>query len=494
MSKPMDTTPAMALTPQALDHLVEELRASHAIDSPLFRRREQRAAAEKYLHGLLRELPRKSIEPMVLALAGAKAKAVRPRQVFISAGAWDDDALLPRHWQEVETSLGEDEGVLTLDGSDFLKQGQESVGVQRQYCGDVGKRANGQAGVYVGDASRPGYTLLDRRLSVPQAWVVEEACAERRRRCGVPQAITFQTKPTLGGQMIEAVHRSGFLRARWVTCDEACGRDTRLLDHIDGLGLGDCAEVPPDTHAWRPRPATAVPAWSGQGRTPKRPRVLTGEATPAAVAPLAGSRPAARWVRRTIKAGSKGPLVARVAAWRVIAVREGLPGPEVWLVLRRHLGTGELKTSLCHAPIHTPVATLGRLSGRRWPLETGFEDGKPDLGMGDDEVRSWRGWHHPMTRCSLAHGFLARVRRRFKKSAELDHPPGAGAVVPHPTPACIRRPGGAGTRRLLATAEPCRLCRPSEAPYRLAQSIGQKFVVVLEIAFTDRVSVVESRP
>ena len=150
MRNTIDTTPGLELTPQASDNLVEELREYHAIYSPLFQRREQRAWAQKYLHGLLLDRPRKSIEPMVLALEGPHAKAVRTMQLFRSEGTWQDEVLLHRHWQEVDTVLGADDGVLTLDGSDFLKQGQESVGVKRQYCGDVGKRANGQAGVYVG--------------------------------------------------------------------------------------------------------------------------------------------------------------------------------------------------------------------------------------------------------------------------------------------------------------------------------------------------------
>jgi len=175
MTTPIETAPAMALTPQAMDNLVEELRAYHAIYSPLFQRREQREGAAQYLHGLLRDLPRKSIEPMVLALEGAQAQAVRTLQLFVSEGAWDDEALLRRHWQEVDTWLGEDDGVLTLDGSDFLKQGQASVGVKRQYCGEVGKRAHCQAGVFLGYASRKGYPLLDRRLYLPREWVEEEA-------------------------------------------------------------------------------------------------------------------------------------------------------------------------------------------------------------------------------------------------------------------------------------------------------------------------------
>lgn len=416
MNKPVETAPVMELTPQAIDNLVEELRAYHAIYSPLFQRREQREWAQQYLHGLLLDLPRKSVEPMILALHGANATAVRTMQLFISEGAWADEALLQRHWPEVDQTLGETDGVLTLDGSDFLKQGQESVGVKRQYCGEVGKRANCQAGVFLGYASRKGYTLLDRRLYLPQEWVEEGAYAARRRRCGVPTDIAFKTKPQLGWEMLQAVRQAGTLRCRWVTCDEAFGRDTAFLDRVAALGLWYVAEVPHDTQVWQQRPATAVPAWSGYGRKPTRTRVLAGEVTPAEVTQVAALLPANCWVRRTIKEGSKGPLVAHFAALRVIAVREGLPGPEVWLVLRRNVLTGELKTYLSNAPADTPLARLVRLSGMRWPIETCFEDSKQYLGMGDYEVRSWRGWHHHMTLCILAHFFLVRTCCRLKKT------------------------------------------------------------------------------
>ena len=129
---------------------VSERYTYHAIYAPLFQRREQRDWSLKYLHGLLLALPRKSIEPLVLALEGADRTAVRGRQQLLSAGSWDDAVLLHRHWVEVDRTLGEADGVLTLDGSDFPKQGQESVGVKRQYCGALGKRANGQAGVFLG--------------------------------------------------------------------------------------------------------------------------------------------------------------------------------------------------------------------------------------------------------------------------------------------------------------------------------------------------------
>src|SRR5205814_2250167 len=135
MKEPMDTAPAMDLTPPAMDNLVEALREYHAIYRPLFQRRAPREGAAQYLHGLWRDLPRKSIEPMALALAGADAQAVRTRPWFIREGAWDDEALRQRHWQAVETCLGQDAGVRTLDGSDVLQQGQASVGGKRQDCG-----------------------------------------------------------------------------------------------------------------------------------------------------------------------------------------------------------------------------------------------------------------------------------------------------------------------------------------------------------------------
>jgi SRSO17 transposase len=108
--------------------------------------------------------------------------------------------------------------------------------------------------------------------------------------------------------------------------------------------------------------------------------------------------------------------VAAFAVTRVVAVRDGLPGPEVWLILRRHTLTGELKTYLSNAPACTPLTTLVRMSGMRWPIETCFEEGKQYLGMGDYEVRSWQGWHHHMTLCILAHFFLVRLQCRLKKT------------------------------------------------------------------------------
>ena len=434
MSGLIETTPQMELVPQDIESLVEELRAYHAIYSPLFQRREQREAAHTYLQGLLATLPRKSIEPMVLAMDGASHKAVRAMPSFISAGQWNDERLLHQHWQAVETDLGADAGVLRVDGSDVPKQGVHSVGVKRQYCGELGKRANCQAGVFVGYGSTQGYTVLDRRLYVPTEWLTDDAYADRRRQCGLPPDLTFKTKPALAQEMLAAVVKSQVLRCRWVVADEAFGGNPGFLDGVAGLGLWYFAEVPHPTRVWEVRPATHVPPWRGRGRRPQRERLVAGAPEARTVLEAGAVLPAEAWTRHTIKEGSQGPRVAEFATLRVVAVRDALPGPDVWLVLRRHVETGELKTYLCNAPVDMAVETHVRMSGMRWPIETCFEDSKQLLGMGDYEVRSWTGWHHHMTLVILAHFFVVRMSLRLKKSPSGDVAPSGDGVSSGLTP------------------------------------------------------------
>jgi len=413
----LTTAPVLDLTPNDLDGILDELRTYHAIFSPLFFRPEQRAWAQTYLHGLLLNIPRKSIEPLILHLHGADRNAVRAMQQFGGDGAWDDTAILRQLWREVASDLDDAEGVLILDGSDFPKQGLESVGVKRQYCGQLGKRANCQAGVFLAYASQRGYALLDRRLEMPEDWFTD-AYADRRVACGVPETVRFTTKPLLGWQMLEAVVSAGALSCRWVPCDEAFGSNTALRDKIAGLGLWYFAEVPHDTRVWRERPASAVPQWSGRGPKPKREQLAPDPPAPLEVQTIAAALPAEQWQQHVIQEGSQGPQIAEFAFLRVIAVRDGLPGPAVWLVLRRSLSDGELKTYVCNAPADVPEQRLVRTSGMRWPIETCFEVGKQELGMGDYEGRSWRGWHHHMTLVLLALAFLVRLQGRFEQTLQ----------------------------------------------------------------------------
>ena len=412
----IETSPELTLTVKDIENLATELEEYAGLYRNLFSRREQREHYETYLTGLMLNMPNKSVETMLLNIKGDDSNAIRNLQHFLSEGSWGDQEILRRHWQEVSHDLGDEHGVLIGDDSGFPKQGQDSVGVKRQWCGQLGKRANCQVGVFLGYASRHGQTLLDRRLYLPRAWVQDEAFAQRRLKCGVPEEVIFQTKPALLLEMVAAIHALGILPFRWLTCDEAFGRDSTFLDQV-GHYVGYFAEVDHDTRVWLTRPQTAIPAWTGHGRMPTRLQLCPGEPEPSAVAAIAAALSTDQWTRQTIKEGSKGTLIADFAMVRVVAVRDALPGPEVWLVFRRNPVTAELKCYLSNASEQTPLTTFAWVSGMRWPIETCFENGKQEIGLGDYQVRSWTGWHHHMTLCILAHFFLVRLQIRLKDAA-----------------------------------------------------------------------------
>ena len=264
-------------------------------------------------------------------------------------------------------------------------------------------------------ASGTGSTLRDRRLSRPGAWC-EAAHRERWQKCGLPEDTRCKTNPTVALERLQAVVQAGTVRFRWVTWAEACGREPTCLDGVAAVPRWDRAAVPHETRVWLTRPATAVPAWSGRGRRPHTARLVPGAPAPPRVAQLVATLPAEAWPPALSTEGSTGPLVAECACPRGVAVRAGVPGPDVWIVLRRALGADPERTvSLSTAPAQTPIATLVRVTGRRWPIETALEESKGGLGMDHYEVRSWLGWQQHITLCLLAQHFLVRARARVKK-------------------------------------------------------------------------------
>ena len=407
------TTPPLELSAAEIAELSEQLVDYHAEFSELYYRIEQAHWGHKYLQGLMLPIERKSIQPMAMALEGGNIQAI---QQFIGQGRWQDNRLLAKHRQLVGETLGEADGVYIVDGSGFPKKGQHSVGVARQWCGVLGKVDNCQVGVFTGYASRQGYTLVDRRLYLPEKWFDDEH-AERWRKCGIPEETVFQTQPELALEMLQSIVAEGHLEGRWVTADETFGANVNFLEGVNELGLWYLAEVPVKTHVWESRPKMAVPAWSGQGRPPTRLRLKPGEAPTQRVDALAAQIPPDEWQTYVVKEGSKGPLVAEFAFRRVVAVRDKLPGPDIWLVFRRSLGPEpELKFYLSNAPADISETELIRLAGMRWPIETAIEECKGGLGMDHYEVRTWLGWHHHMTLCLLAHYFLVHTQHRLKKT------------------------------------------------------------------------------
>jgi SRSO17 transposase len=339
---------------------------------------------------------------------------VRNLQQFIGVGAWDDRAVLRKHAELVAESLGERGGALIVDGSEFPKKGRHSAGVMRQYCGATGKIDNCQAGVFVAYASARGHTLLDRRLYLPQEWFAQEA-RPRWNRCDIPQGTPFRTKPQLAWEMIEQVVAQGVVPFSWVLCDEAFGDNPQFLGRLEAAQITYLAEVAVSTRVWLKRPLTRIAPWKGNGRPPTRERIAPGQAPSIRVDELAAQLPRSAWRTHLVKEGEKGPIRAQFAFVRAVAVRNRLPGPEVWVMLRRTLGESpELKVYLSNAPADTPRRELVRMSGMRWPVETCFEEAKGNLGMASYQTRSWPGWHHHLTLVMLAHHFLVRLKLRQK--------------------------------------------------------------------------------
>lgn len=407
-----DCAPPFSLTDEDVAGFADELVAYHGEFAGLFKRDEQSEWGRLYLTGLLLPGLRKSVETVALHVPDGH---VRDMQRFIGVGAWDDRLIIDRHMGLVSESLGSADGVLILDGSDFPKQGKHSVGVLRQYCGALGKIANCQAGVFLAYASAKGHVLLDRRLYMPAEWFTDD-WQELREAADVPANLEFRTKPQLAWEMIEHILSLGCPKFAWLTCDEGYGGNPEFLGHLEDAQIHYLAEVPVSTRVWLERPATRIPRAKSSGRPPSRERLAPDAPQAQRVDQLAAQLPREAWQLQHVKDGEKGVLRAQFACVRAVAMRDEMPGPDVWVVYRRsEQDPHELKIFISNAPVTTAATEFARISGMRWPIETCFRQAKGCLGMDHYQTRSWRGWHHHMTLVILAQHFLVRLRLRHKK-------------------------------------------------------------------------------
>jgi len=411
----LDTCPAPEcnLTARDVRGLLDLLAAYHAHFIPAFARCDQARWAEIYLRGLLSDCERKSIEPMALHLG----VPIRSLQHFIGQSTWSIEPIIAQHQLLIGSTLGEDDGTFLVDESGVVKQGHDSIGVDHQYCGSVGKVANSQLGVYLGYASRKGYTLLDGQLFVPEVWFTD-AYADKRLSTEMPPSLESKTKGEIALELLRRALARGYVRGRWLAADALYGNSPAFRDGVAALSLYYFTAVSCDTLIWRRQVALYLPAYSGKGRKPTKLRLKTPSNAPYRVDELATRLPKSAWKRTTIKEGSKGPLVCDVVMVRVSEARAGLPGPRLWLVIRRNVADPtDVRYYLSNAPETTTEAELARMLGMRWPVELTFEQGKGEVGLEDYEVRSWQGWHHHMVMVMLAHHFLVWARLELKDRA-----------------------------------------------------------------------------
>jgi SRSO17 transposase len=405
--------PECNLTEQDIERFLDKMMHYIELFEPAFQRVEQLKWSKVYLRGLLGDASRKNIERIALELD----EKVRSLQHFIGQSPWKAEPVIEIHQRLVAETLGEADGVALIDESGMVKQGDDSVGVAAQYCGSVGKVANSQVGVYLGYASRKGYSLIEGQLFMPETWFDEEHAA-KRAVCGVPADLKSQTKPEIGLELLRRAIQRDSVPFQWVAADELYGDSPAFRDGVAELNKWYFTEIKCTTPIWRCRPEVHIPEWKGRGRHPTRLRLRNPADHPTSVKELATAIPEDGWTTASIKEGSKGPIVCDFAFLRIIESRNNLPGPEVWLIIRRNLDDPtEIKFYLSNAPATTPLIEFVRLSGMRWPIETIFEEAKGEVGFDHYEMRSWLGWHHHMLLVSLAHHFLVRLRIRFQQLA-----------------------------------------------------------------------------
>jgi SRSO17 transposase len=407
---------------------IDELRATagaltslHQRFAPLFGRKEARAQSLVYLNGLLLGHERKSAEPMALVFGEPGDNGIGQNQVlglqrFLSHSPWDDQDV--QH--EIQAIYAEKlvpstatwpiGTVGVFDSSGFPKKGIESVGVQRQYCGRLGKRDNCQVGVFLVGVTPAGCALLDHQLYLPQVWTQDK---ERCAKVHVPKEIHFQTELKIAVRLLDRTQAAKKVHFDWVTADETYGRNGTFLDDLEARTQKYVVEVPVNTTVWTEDPATQVPpSPQGAGRPPSRPRRDSVRSVKAAAANL----PASAWHAYQLREGACGPLVFEFAAVRVWAVRHRKSGPPIWLMMRRSLAAEpEIKYYVSNASADTPLESMALVSSCRVRVEEYFEDGKSHLGMAQYEARGWPSWHHHMSLVALAHLLVTLTRLTLKK-------------------------------------------------------------------------------
>jgi len=404
------------------ERIAASFAAFHQEFASLFGRKEAQQRSEQYLRGLLvQQTDRRNAENISEAVDGATPRSL---QRFLTESPWSDEPVIDQLQAYVGQLLNSPAGVFVLDETGFPKKGKKSVGVARQYCGTLGKVANCQLGVFVAYVSEQGHALVDKRLYLPREWIDDP---DRRRAAGIPETVGYQSIAELGLSMLHQARTSGHLMGRWVTADEAYGKVPTLRDTLDDDEWLYVLEVPCSQPVFAQPAKTEVPAWSGRGRQPTRLRLVDGESGPQAVKAVAASLAAEDWHLLTVAEGAQGPRIHLFAARRVWESREGLPGRECWLVLRRNPDGSEPKHYLSNAPADTPLLTLAQVGAKRWPIETEFQLEKNETGLDEYEVRSWQGWHHHITMALLAGILLLSLQREW---GEKDAPGDSAANQP----------------------------------------------------------------
>jgi SRSO17 transposase len=376
-------------------------------------RAEQRCNARHYVQGLLSDLDGKNAE----AIAYLHDQERQALQKFLGQSPWDHLPLLDELTRQVGEELGEPDGILVLDPSAFPKKGTASVGVQRQWCGRLGKVDNCQVGLYLAYVSRREHALVDVRLYLPQEWAKDRT---RRNQAGVPKRVRFHTRHELALQMLD--QHGTLLPHAWVTGDDEMGRCAWFRQELRTRQESYLLAVPSNTKV---RDLAAdPPAGTGRGRPRRAPFVRVDH--------WCKDLPAEAWETIAIREGQQGPVVVQATRALVQARTQGRVSDvaELLVVFREEQADGSWKHDflLSNAALTTSLTEFARVFKAEHRIEECLQRAKGEAGLADYQVRTWEGWHHHQALSLVATWFLTQEARRGKNTdARADSTPTTSA-------------------------------------------------------------------
>ena len=382
---------------------------------------DRAAPFRSYCAGLLLPGDRKSVEPMAARVQPGRVQAAHQSLHHLVAKAdWSDEVMLTTVRQQVMPAIERHGAVRAwiIDDTGFPKKGTLSVGVARQYCGQLGKQDNCQVAVSLSVANDHASLPIAYRLYLPEAWADDPA---RRGRAGVPDDVVFQTKPQIALAQIRTALNAGVAPAM-VLADAGYGVDTAFRDGITGLGLAYVVGIQSSTSLWPPGKEPLAPKrWSGRGRPTSLVR-RDSEHRPVSAKALALALPRKAWRKTTWREGSNTTLASRFAAVRIRPAHRDYnrttPRPEEWCLIEWPPDEAEpTKYWLSTLPANVTHRALVDAAKLRWRIERDYQELKQELGLGHYEGRGWRGFHHHATLCIAAYGFLIAERGAIPPSA-----------------------------------------------------------------------------
>lgn len=369
--------------------------------------------AQQYLQGLM-QAHRKNIERMEEVVPDSDYQSL---QHFVSVSEWDARAVLDQVAVEADRHLGGSaDSCLILDESSFVKKGEMSVGVSRQWSGRLGKVENCQVAVFAALSQGPLATLIDTHLYLPEEWIRDH---ERCRAAGIPeQEIVSKSKTDLALEMVAHAHQIG-VRFSWVCVDGGYGKEPDFLRRLENQGEVFVAEVHKNQRIYVEDPAPCVPEPQGaRGRKPMR---LQAQSASQRVDDWVKAQPEGSWQQVTVRPGTKGELRVEALHARVWLWDGSEEKGHLWhVVATREVDSPEtLKYALSNAPEEASLERLVQMQRRRFWIERCFEDGKSECGLAGYQVRGWLAWHHHMALVMMAMLFMLEEKLLQKESYPL---------------------------------------------------------------------------